>query len=39
VKSWVRIRIEIKNLELERLKMEPRRTMDAHNRDVDAQNE
>jgi hypothetical protein len=40
VKSWIRIRISIKVKiqKLYRLKIEPRMAVDAHNRDLEAEN-
>jgi hypothetical protein len=35
--SWIRIRIKVKIQELQRLKMEPWKTVDAHNEDMEAQ--
>jgi hypothetical protein len=38
VKKWIRIRIQAKIQELWRLRMDPRKAVDALNGDVDAQN-
>ncbi len=37
VKGWIRIRIKVKIEKLERLRIEPWRVVDAHNRGLEAQ--